>query len=192
MGLEVCWSDMPIKAAKLSTSVAIPEGVQVTLNRHMLLVDGPQGRAIKNFRKIPVGIAVSGDTVSLKAAGNRKRDYAILNTSRSLIRNLCNGVVHGYTLRMKVVFAHFPVTVKAEGGRVVIENFQGERAARVVDIVGSARVRSDGDDVVVTGHVLTDVTQTAANIELGTRIKNKDPRVFLDGIYRYDLQNVIE
>ena len=183
---------MPIKAAKLSTSVAIPEGVQVTLNRHMLLVDGPQGRAIKNFRKIPVGIAVSGDTVSLKAAGNRKRDYAILNTSRSLIRNLCNGVVHGYTLRMKVVFAHFPVTVKAEGGRVVIENFQGERAARVVDIVGSARVRSDGDDVVVTGHVLTDVTQTAANIELGTRIKNKDPRVFLDGIYRYDLQKSIE
>lgn len=183
---------MPIKPAKLSTSVTIPDGVQVTLNRHMLLVDGPQGRAIKNFRKIPVGIAVADGKVSLKAAGNRKRDYAILNTSRSIIRNLCSGVTHGYTLRMKVVFAHFPVTVKAEGRRVIIENFQGERAARVVNIVGSAKVKSDGDDVVVTGHVLTDVTQTAANIELGTRIKNKDPRVFLDGIYRYDLQNGIE
>lgn len=192
MELEVCWSDMPIKAAKLATSVSIPDGVQVTLNRHMLLVDGPMGRAIKSFRKIPVGIAVDDTKISLKATGNRKHDYAILNTSRSLIRNLCSGVVHGYTLRMKVVFAHFPVTVKAEGQRVIIENFQGERAARVVDIVGAVKVKSDGDDVVVTGHVLTDVTQTAANIELGTRIKNKDHRVFLDGIYRYDLQNSIE
>ena len=192
MGLEVCWSDMPIKAAKLSTYVAIPDGVQVTLNRHMLLVDGPQGRAIKNFRKIPVKLAVVDGKISLKAAGSRKRDYAILNTSRSIIRNLCGGVTHGYTLKMKIVFAHFPVTVKAEGRRVIIENFQGERAARVVDIVGSAKVTSDSDDVVITGHVLTDVTQTAANIELGTRIKNKDPRVFLDGIYRYDLQNSIE
>ena len=192
MELEVCWSDMPIKDAKLSTFVEIPDTVQVTLNRHMLLVDGPLGRAIKSFRKIPVGISISDGKVSLKAAGNRKRDYAILNTSRSIIRNLCNGVMHGYTLRMKIVFAHFPVTVKPEGKHVIIENFQGERAARVVDIAGSAKVKADGDDVIVTGHVLTDVTQTAANIQLGTRIKNKDPRVFLDGIYRYDLKDGIE
>ncbi|MXX21511.1 MAG: 50S ribosomal protein L6 [Cenarchaeum sp. SB0665_bin_23] len=183
---------MPIKPEKLNTTVQIPTDVSVTLNRHMLVVDGPRGRAIKNFRKIPVGISIQDDKVLLKAAGSRKRDFAILNTSRSLIRNLCEGVVSGYTIKMKVVFAHFPITINVKGNKVHIENFQGERAPRIADIVGPTKVESQGDDVVVTGHILTDVTQTAANIQLKTRIKNKDRRVFLDGIYRYDIQKIIK
>jgi large subunit ribosomal protein L6 len=54
--------------------------------------------------------------------------------------------------------------------------------------LGKTRVKPDGDDVIVTGHVLTDVTQTAANIQLKTKVKKKDRRVFLDGIYVYDKQ----
>ena len=183
---------MPIRAEKLTTSVQVPEGVTVRLNRHMLIVEGPQGRAIKSFRKIPVGLGVGDGVVSLKAAGNRKRDYAILNASRSLIRNLCQGVVEGYTIKMKIVYAHFPVTVKVQGDRVLIENFQGERAPRVARIQGAVKVDPRGDDVHVTGHVLTDVSQTAANIQQKTRIKNKDHRVFLDGIYVYDKQTGID
>ena len=182
---------MPIRAEKLATSVPVPDGVTVSLNRHMLIVDGPLGRAIKSFRKIPVGLAVADGAVSLKASGDRKRDYATLNASRSLVRNLCQGVVDGYTVKMKIVYAHFPVTVKVQGDRVLIENFQGERAPRVARIQGAAKVDPRGEDVVVTGHVLTDVTQTAANIQLKTRIKNKDHRVFLDGIYVYDKQTGI-
>ena len=116
---------MPIKAEKLSTSVPVPEGVTVSLNRHMLVVDGPRGRAIKSFRKIPVNIDVSGDAVSLRAGGSRKRDYAILNTARSLIGNLCQGVVEGYTVKMKIVYAHFPVTVKVQGDSVAYREFPG-------------------------------------------------------------------
>lgn len=182
---------MPIRAEKLATSVPVPEGVTVSLNRHMLVVDGPRGRAIKSFRKIPVGLDVTDGSVALRASGDRKRDYAILNASRSLVRNLCQGVVEGYTVKMKIVYAHFPVTVKVQGDRVLIENFQGERAPRVARIQGATKVDPQGEDVVVTGHVLTDVTQTAANIQQKTRIKNKDHRVFLDGIYVYDKQTGI-
>lgn len=177
---------MPIRPEKLSTAVQVPEGVTVTLKKHMLAVEGPRGKAIKSFRKIPVNLKVENNSVSLSAAGSRKRDYAIMNTARSLIRNLCEGVTEGYTIKMKIVFAHFPVTVKVDEHQVIIENFQGERAPRIASIVGSAKVNPKGDDVIITGHILTDVTQTAANIQLKTRIKNKDPRVFLDGIYVYD------
>lgn len=171
------------QAEKFEAEVAIPEGVTVAMRRHMMEVSGPLGRTFKSFRKIPVGVEVAGGAVRLKAAGRRKRDYAVLNTARSVVRNLCEGVVEGYTVRMKVVFAHFPVTVKVEGSRVLIENFQGERSARVAKIEGGARVAPQGEDVVVTGHVKTDVMQTAANIQLKTRVKGKDHRVFLDGIY---------
>lgn len=179
---------MPIRAEKLVTSVPVPDGVSVNMNRHMLVVDGPKGRAIKSFRKIPVGIDVGTDSISLRAAGSRKRDYATLNASRSLIRNLCEGVVEGYTVKMKIVYAHFPVTIRVDADRVLIENFQGERAPRIAHIQGATRVDAKGDDVILTGHVLTDVTQTAANIQQVTRIKNKDRRVFLDGIYVYEKQ----
>jgi len=41
---------------KLETTVDVPEGVTVTLNKHMLQVQGPLGKTYKNFKKIPVGI----------------------------------------------------------------------------------------------------------------------------------------
>ncbi len=174
------------QAEKFQDEVAIPEGVRVTLNRHMLGFEGPLGKTFKSFRSIPVAIEVTPEKILLKATGFRKRDYAILHTARSIIKNICEGLVTGYTVRMKVVFAHFPVTVKVNGRQVIIENFQGERAPRVTRIVGDTKVVPKGDDVVLTGHVWTDVTQTAANIELKTRVKNKDHRVFLDGIYVYE------
>ena len=49
-----------------------------------------------------------------------------------------------------------------------------------------------GDDVIITGHVLTDVTQTAAEIENNSRVKNKDHRVFLDGVYKFEKKKGIE
>ena len=177
---------------KLSASVKIPEGVTVSLKKHMLQVQGPLGKTHKSFRSIPVNVKVGDGIVSLKATGSRKREYSILNTTRSVIRNLCEGVTTGYTVKMKVVFAHFPITVKVEGKRVLIENFQGERSARIAKIVGDTKVVPKGEDVIITGSVLTDVTQTAANIELKTKVKDKDHRVFLDGVYIYEKKKGIE
>jgi len=81
---------------------------------------------------------------------------------------------------------------KTQDKKVLIENFQGERAHRVAKIWGNTKVVTKGDDVIVTGMVLTDVTQTAAEIELKTKVKNKDHRVFLDGIYKYSKSKGIE
>lgn len=165
----------------------IPDGVTVTKKKHMLGFSGPLGKTFKSFRKIAVDISVDGNKITLHAAGPRKRDYATLHTVRSIIRNICEGLIKGYTIKMKVVFAHFPVTVKVNDNTILIENFQGERAARTTRMIGATtKVMPKGDDVIITGAVWTDVTQTAANIELATRVKGKDHRVFLDGIYVYE------
>ncbi len=183
---------MPIRSDKLSTKVEVPEGVSVGLRRGVLKVEGPLGHTFKSFRKIPVDLKVEQGTVLLNAQADRKEDYAILNTSRSLVRNLIEGIVDGYTIKMKIVFAHFPVSVKVESGQVLVENFQGEHAPRRAKIVGGTKVVPKDDDVIITGAVLTEVTQTAANIHQATRIKEKDHRVFLDGIYVYDKKKGIE
>ena len=170
----------------------IPKGVSIVLKKRMLHFDGPLGKTHKNFRAIPVDIKVSEDKITIKAQGKRKRDYAILHTARSIIRSICEGLIIGYTIKMKILFAHFPITVKTDKGMVLIENFQGEHAARTAKIVGDVKVVPKGEDVILTGRVWTDVTQTAANIEQHTKVKNKDHRVFLDGIYAYEKKKGIE
>ena len=177
---------------KFQDEVIIPEGVTITLNKHMLIFVGPLGKTHKSFRNIPINLEIVDDKVLLKAIGDRKRDYAILHTARSIIRNICEGLIDGYTIKMKVVYAHFPITVKVEGKKILIENFQGERASRVTRIVGNTKVVPKGEDVILTGEVWTDITQTAANIELKTKVKNKDHRVFLDGVYTFDKKKGLE
>ena len=170
---------------KPATEIQIPKDVKVDLKGSMLKVQGPLGKVYKNFKKIPVIIQVNDNKILLKKTGQRKKHQAILNTSKSLIQTLCEGVIDGFTIKMKIVYSHFPITVKVEGKKVLIENFQGERAPRVSMIKGDTKVTVKGDDVLLTGPVLTDVSQTAANIQLKSKVKNKDHRVFLDGVYRY-------
>ncbi|NNM36162.1 MAG: 50S ribosomal protein L6 [Nitrosopumilus sp.] len=172
--------------------VDIPEGVTVSVNKHMVSFVGPLGKTHKSFRSIPVKVEVSEGKVLLTAINHKKRDYAILHTARSIIRNICEGLVTGYTIKMKIVFSHFPITVKVEGKKVLIENFQGERAPRSTFIVGNTKVVPKGEDVILTGEVWTDITQTAANIELRSKVKNKDHRVFLDGIYVFEKKKGID
>ena len=178
-----------IPPEKLEQAVAVPDGVDLRFGKGVVHVRGRLGATTRDFRRIPVAIDVAGDgrSVRVRAAGSRKRDYSILNTACSIMRNLVAGVQDGYTVRMKVVFAHFPITVKVDGPYILVENFQGERSARRARIVGrDTRVEPMGEDVVITGPVLTDVTQTAANLQQNTRVKKKDHRVFLDGIYVYE------
>ena len=181
------WWDMSTsQLEKFQDEVVIPEGITVTQKKHMLTFVGPLGKTHKSFRLIPVDVKIVENKLVLKAIGSKKRDYAILHTARSILRNICEGLIVGYTIKMKIVFAHFPVTVKVEGKNIIIENFQGERAPRRTVIVGNTKVVPGGEDIILTGEVWTDITQTAANIELKTKVKNKDHRVFLDGIYAFE------
>jgi len=183
---------MSTKLEEFQETIEIPKGVTVTMNKRMMEFQGPLGKTFKSFRKIPVDIEVNDGKIVLTAQGSRKREYSILHTARSLIRNVCEGLIEGYTIKMKVVYAHFPITVKVQGKEILIENFQGERAARKTRIVGNTKVIPKGEDVILTGEVLTDITQTAANIQLKTKVKGKDHRVFLDGIYLYEKKKGIE
>ena len=177
---------------KSTTEIQIPKDVKVNLKGSVLQVQGPLGKVYKNFKKIPVIIEINNNKILLKKTGERKKYLAILNTARSLIQTLCLGVVDGFTIKMKIVYSHFPITVNIEGKKVLIKNFQGERAPRISMIRGNTTVVAKGDDVIITGPVLTDVSQTAANIQLKSKVKNKDHRVFLDGIYKYSQSNGIE
>ena len=171
--------------------VEIPEKVTAKFENNILEVSGPQGTVNKDFEKIPISLTINGKKIIIKPWGKRRKDLAITNTSRSIIRNMITGVLDGYTNKLKVVFAHFPISIKIKGKQISIENFFGERSPRVTDIIGDCKLSVEDEDLVIEGPSLEDVSQTAANVELGTRIKDKDKRVFLDGLYVYSKEKGI-
>ena len=166
--------------------VEAPASVTMTKDGNVIIVKGRLGIVKKDFTKLPAIISIDGNKTTIKPYGTRKRDLAVTNTARSIITGMIKGVEKGHTYRLKIIFAHFPISVKVKGREVQVENFFGERSPRVSQIRGEGtKVSVLGEDVVVQGPSLEDVSQTAANIELSTKIKNKDQRVFLDGLYIY-------
>ncbi len=167
------------------STVEMPEGVRAALEGRTLSIKGKLGEAKKSFEKVNVNISVDGNRVVFSPFSAKKKDNVIINTVTSIVSNMVTGVTKGYVYKLKVVYAHFPITVKTKGDQVLVENFVGERSPRVSRIVGDCKVTVEGDDIVVKGVSLEDVGQTAANVELATKIKRKDQRIFLDGVYIY-------
>jgi large subunit ribosomal protein L6 len=171
---------------KIIAEVEIPNQVTVKKEDGSIVVTGNKGTIKKDIHKIPALVTVENGKIIIQASGSRRRDLAIKNTARSIVTNMIKGVQKGFTYKLKIVFAHFPISVKVKGKEIHIENFFGERSARISRVVGNTtKVNVVGEDVIVQGPSLEDVSQTAANIESSTKVKGKDSRVFLDGLYIY-------
>jgi len=89
---------------------------------------------------------------------------------------------------MRYVYAHFPINVNViDNGKVVeIRNFLGEKRVRNVKIAEGVTVEissAQKDELIISGNSVEAVSQTAADIQQITRVRNKDIRKFLDGIY---------
>lgn len=166
-----------------SVSVNIPEGVQASLDGMVLTVTGPKGKITKDFAHSRLNIALEGVTITLEAPSKGKRLSATVGTIAAHIKNMFKGVTQGHSYNMKVIYAHFPITVKVAGKNVLIENFMGERSKRVAKIVGNVKVSVQGEELTLEGVDKDEVGQTAANIHMAAHVKKMDPRVFQDGVY---------
>lgn len=174
------------KSQKLDSSLELPKGVTAKFESDYLTVTGPLGKVGQDFSKVPVSVEINGTNLKLVTQGARRKNRSILNTARSLVKNAIDGVTKGYQYKLKVIYAHFPVTVKVQGKKILVENFYGERSPRVAEIIGDTKAEVQGEDIVLNGISIQDVGQTAANLEQATTVRRKDQRVFLDGVYVYE------
>jgi len=165
--------------------IKIPEEVQLSLDGKKITVTGAKGKITKDFSHTNIKITQEPDGIHLKAISKRKLDSALIGTVSAHIANMFKGVSKGYTYKMKIVFVHFPMAIKIIGREIHIENFIGERKARITKIIGDTKVSIKQDDVIIEGIDKDDVGQTASNIQQKTKVYKKDLRKFLDGIYVY-------
>jgi large subunit ribosomal protein L6 len=154
--------------------IRIPEGVKVQLDGPLLKITGPKGQLERNVRFPQVTVTSDEKEVVFATESGKKAITAMVGTFEAHTKNMCKGVLSGFEYRMKVVYAHFPIQ---------LNNFLGEKKARYAKIEPGVTANVASDEVVLTGINRELVGTTAANIEHATHIRNRDPRVFQDGIF---------
>ncbi|MCK4550411.1 MAG: 50S ribosomal protein L6 [Candidatus Aenigmarchaeota archaeon] len=166
----------------LEENIAVPEGIEAKITENVLSVKGDKGEMERKFTHPHVSMELK-DGIVVKTESERKKDRAVVGTWKVHVNNMFKGVSDGYTYKMKIVYVHFPMTAKVEDNKVVINNFVGGKGKRYANIVGEAQVEIKKEDIEITGCDKEAVGQTAANIEQACKKKNKDIRIFHDGIY---------
>ncbi len=172
-----------VNIKEVEEKIKIPENVQVTLENDVLTVKGEKGELSRSFSHPKIKISLKDNTVVIFSQNVRRKDKALIGTFVAHINNMIKGVTEGFEYHMKTVFSHFPIKTSVEDGFFVIQNFLGERAPRKAKILEGVNVEIKGEKTILTGIDKEKIGQTAANIERATRVKNRDVRVFQDGVY---------
>jgi len=172
-------------ATVVENTIEIPDDVKLNLTGRKVTVSGERGLVVRDFSHTRLDMEQDGKALRIWAVNPRKREASLVKTISAHVNNMIKGVTQGFTYKLKIVFVHFPMTVRVQSRKLVISNFIGERKDREAKIVGDVKVTVDREDVTVEGVDIEEVSQTAANIQRACKIRRKDLRKFLDGIYVY-------
>ncbi len=168
----------------MEKEIVIPEGVNAKTEGKRVKISGSKGESERLFKYFfDIKIERKNDKIIVSSVSDRRKVKSMVGTIASHIKNMIIGVTKGFTYRMKVVYSHFPVTVKIENRKVLINNFLGEKRPRIARIFGDTKIDVQGQDIVLIGINKEDVGLTSSSIEQSCRISKFDRRVFSDGIY---------
>ncbi|TDZ22306.1 60S ribosomal protein L9-B [Colletotrichum sidae] len=179
----------------------IPENVKVHIKSRVVSVEGPRGKLVKDLSHLAVNFSQpKKGTINIEIHHGSRKNVATLRTVRTLINNLVIGVTKGFKYKLRYVYAHFPINVNTEKNadglwEVEIRNFIGEKLVRRVVMrpgVDVSESKTQKDELVLEGNSLEAVSQSAADIQQICKVRNKDIRKFLDGIYVSEKGNIVE
>jgi len=182
-------------------TLEVPENVKISIKSRLVTVEGPRGKLVKDLSHLAVTFVVlKKNLIGIEIHHGNRKNVATLRTVRTLISNLIIGVTKGFKYKMRYVYAHFPINVNvdknAETGlwNVEIRNFIGEKIVRNVTLQPGVDVevsKAQNDELILTGNSLENVSQSAADIQQICKVRNKDIRKFLDGIYVSEKGNIL-
>lgn len=177
-----------MKAIHTSEVIDIPAGVTVELNGRKVKVTGPRGVLERHFSYIPMELTRAGkNQIKVTVWFGDHKHLACIRTVCSHINNMIKGVTKGFQFKMRSAYAHFPINLTIVDNKkgIEIRNFVGEKIVRRIPMLEGVTidVTDQKDEIVLRGCSLQNVAQSAATIENMTKVKGKDIRKFLDGIY---------
>ena len=176
----------------------LPEVEDVEIRSRTVTVKGPRGTLTRSFKTVAADIYgnKAAKKVTIEVWFGTSKQNAVLRTVMTHIKNMMIGVTKGFQYKMRFVYAHFPVNVNISDEKDVIEirNFLGEKVIRRVPMLEGVTVdRSEvKDEIILESNNVENLGISASQIQQCTKVKNKDIRKFLDGIYVSEKGNVVK
>lgn len=172
-----------VKLKKFEEEIEIPQGIQADIVDRTIKMKSEKGEIQRELSSPLVKLTKKENKLFLFTEKGTKKEKMMLRTLRAHINNMIKGLKEDYVYELKICSGHFPMSVAVQGDEVLVKNFLGEKVPRVAKILPGVKVEVKGDLISVTGSNKETVGQTSANIEIATKIKNRDRRVFQDGIF---------
>ncbi|MEM3781569.1 MAG: hypothetical protein QXT43_01225 [Candidatus Micrarchaeaceae archaeon] len=169
-------------------TIEIPSGISIEINQEArsIKITGKLGSTTKRLNSKLLNAKLEGSKLVIETTQNKRLEKKAVLAQHALaseIKRAVKGVQEGITRRMRVVFAHFPISFEIKDGVLYAKNVFGERLPRKAKIIGDTKVEIKGQDVFVKGVDPYDVNQTVSNLFALSFLKDKDERIFQDGIY---------
>lgn len=169
---------------KIEEIIEMPAGITAELKNAEITLKG-KGKEIKrNFVENPkIKITVEGSKIKVACEKTTKNEMKLIGSFVAHMKNMIKGLQEDYLYKLEICNVHFPMTVKVEGDKFKIKNFLGEKIERTAMICPNTKVSVKGNMIEVSSADIEMAGQTSANIEIATKIRNRDRRVFQDGIF---------
>ncbi|HVY01434.1 MAG TPA: 50S ribosomal protein L6 [Candidatus Nanoarchaeia archaeon] len=172
-----------MKSEIYSETIQLPSGVNCSLIGRTLTFSKGSVQLKRVIDDLTVDVKVDGNQVVFTTGKPDKRARKVMKAYLAHIRNIFKGLDEKYTYKLEACNVHFPMTLKVDKNVLLINNFLGEKTPRKAVILPNVDVQVKGTQIIISGHDKEHAGQTAANIERATKVRNRDRRVFQDGIY---------
>ncbi len=168
---------------QITEQIEIPEGVTCDYSDKVIKCKKDGAEVSKKIEAPCITISVKDKNLVFECASGNKNDYKVIKSCIAHMKNVFHGLTKGYSYELEACNVHFPMTLKVEGDKLVINNFLGEKTPRFAKILPGVKVDIKGQKITISSPDKEAAGHTAANFEKATKVKNRDRRVFQDGIF---------
>jgi large subunit ribosomal protein L6 len=166
------------------SEIEVPSEIQASLNESVVTMKANGKEIVRKFPENPnVEMKQEGRKIIITSNKATKRELKLINSIVAHIYNMISGLKEEFVYKLEVCNVHFPMVVKVDGNDVKIKNFLGEKIDRHAKILPNVKVKVSGNNIEVSSPDVEAAGQTAARLEIATKIRNRDRRVFQDGIF---------
>ncbi len=95
------------------TPIAIPAGVDVSLDGAVVTVKGPKGELAHSVAA-PIAVAVEGDQITVSRPDDERTSRSLHGLTRTLIANMVTGVTEGYKKQLEIAGTGYRVVAKGK------------------------------------------------------------------------------
>jgi len=168
---------------QFSQEIEIPSGIEIKKEGKKVIVKGPEGESSKEFNFGKLKLENKDGKITIGYLNSTRNDKRMINTITAHIKNMIKGVNKKFEYKLKICASHFPINVEIKGNQALIKNFLGEKTPRICPLPQGIDIQINKEIITIKSVNKELAGQAAANFETTTRVKNRDRRVFQDGIF---------